>query len=90
MVEHLLLAARQRAGGLRLPRLEDREQVEQPIQTFGPILLGGGAGRRVEILAHAHIGEEFAPLRRLHDAGARDRGRGLAAQRGALRRMSPA
>jgi hypothetical protein len=38
----------------------------------------------IEILAHRHVGEEFAAFGALHDAVARDRRRGLAAQRCAL------
>ena len=54
---------------------EDREQVEQPVEL--PRALRGGQvlAAEIEVLAHAHVAEQLAGLRALHDAAAGDRGR---------------
>jgi hypothetical protein len=88
--QHLLLAAGQRCGCLRLPLIQDREKIEQPFPALGPVLFLEAMSAHVEILAHRHCAEEFAPLRLLNDSFARDRRWRPAAQRFAPRRMSPA
>ena len=63
---------------------QDREQVEQPADLLGALGRRQMLAAEIEIFAHRHVGEQFAAFGALHDAVARDRRRGPAAQRGAF------
>ena len=77
--EHLLLAAGQRLRHLALAFLQDREQLEQPGELLGALVVGEMLAAEVEVLAHAHLAEQLARFRALHEAAARDlRGAGAA------------
>src|SRR3972149_10349621 len=71
--QHLLLAARQRAATLMLPRLEQREERIDALQI--PVESGwiiGNDGAHLEMLDNCHAREDAAPLWRLHNAEPRD------------------
>src|SRR6202034_3080877 len=73
--QHLLLATRQRPRGLRPAVVAGPEKSEYPSKLVLPHGLGEMAAAELEIFAHAHVPEQFAGLRAMHHAGARDRGR---------------
>ena len=69
--EHLLLAARQRAGALRLPLKQPRKGREYALTILRPPLVAAPIAAEIEILAHRQIGEN-APAFRHVDEPARD------------------
>ena len=79
--EHLLLAARERAGGLGVPFVQAREQLEDTLDGPGPLDPGTQLSRDREVLAHGQGREDPPPLRNEPDALARDRFRCEAARR---------
>ena len=74
--QHLLLAARERAGELVAPFREDRKELQDHRQRFAePRLALAGVGAHFEIFHHRHRGEHLAPLRHMRDAELRALGR---------------
>ena len=66
---HLLLAARERAGLLRLALLEPREQAVRAIEVLGDAVgVRALVGAELEVLAHGHAREQAPALGALRDA----------------------
>ena len=60
--EHLLLAARQRAGALALPFGKPREDREHPVAVVRAPCAAAPIGAEVEIFAHRHVRERCGGL----------------------------
>jgi len=46
---------------------ENRKQVEQPFELLLPCFVGQMLAAEIQILAHAHLAEQFARFRTLHE-----------------------
>ena len=67
--EHLLLAARKRATFLGETLAQPREQREDALEIGrDPVAVATREGAELEVLEHAHAGEDVTALRRLCDA----------------------
>ncbi len=71
--EHLLLAARERAGGLLLALLQAREHSNTRSRSTGACSPRGARCATIEVLAHRQRREDAPPLRHEADALARNR-----------------
>ena len=83
--QHLLLPARQHAGGMRPEPLERREEARRSSRARAA---SGGPPCAASTMfsAHREVGEHAHGLRHVGDAGARDVGRGRAADLAAVER----
>jgi Asp-tRNA(Asn)/Glu-tRNA(Gln) amidotransferase A subunit family amidase len=71
---HLLLAARERAGRLRQLLLQGREQRQHLRHRLGTLRLGlRQVAAQLQVVAHAHAGEQAPALRHDGDAGPQKR-----------------
>ncbi len=74
--QHLLLAARQRAGHLPAALLEDRETLEDPVEVAADaVRVAAQVAPHVQVLLHAHVREHVPAFRAVGDAAGQDRAR---------------
>ena len=79
--EHLLLAARQRAGALRTALAQAREDRKHALAVLRAARAGAPVAAEIEILAHREIGEDAPALRHMDKSARDDRGRLLTRRR---------
>src|SRR6185437_5034469 len=77
--EHLLLAARQRAGALRTAFEQPWEDRKHALAILRAARAGAPVAAEIEILAHREIGEDAPALRHMNKSARDDCGRLLAA-----------
>ena len=82
--QHLLLAARQRAGGLDEPLAEPWKDRQYVVEVLRPRGAAAAVAAELEILAHREVGEHAAPFRHLHQPGLDDAHGGCARDVGAV------
>ncbi len=70
--EHLLLASRQRARGLACALAKDGKERERALRRLGDARPRHGMAAHEQVLVHGELGEDFAPLGHVADAGGDD------------------
>jgi hypothetical protein len=82
--QHLLLAARQRAGRLGPALLEAREDLDHAFEIARAVLLAAPIGAELEVVPHREIGKHAPPLGHLDQPRLDDAGRARAADLAAV------
>ena len=82
--QHLLLAARQRAGRLRHALAQPREGREDALEIAGAVGPGAAIAAELEVFPDIHVREDLAALRHVDQPGRDDRGGRRAGERPAV------